>query len=228
VSGKRRLRCEYTYQGAHVRMSTKSVWMGLPVAVAALLMMALSVACGGDKPAVATTEPTVAATATTPPPPPTATPTPFAGPIGRLQMPSLKIDYPIEEIAVNAANEMETPKGENTHVGWYHIWDRPGWGGNSVFSAHVYYRNQGAPFKDLAKSKDGDEVVVVMENGDTYTYRVFSNKRYHRDTIPMGEIIWPQNRNGKEWITLITCGGELDSSGQEYVSRDVIIAERVK
>jgi hypothetical protein len=208
-------------------MSTKSVWMGLPVAVAALFLMALSVACGGDEPAAAPATPTEWATPT-PVVFPTATPTPFNGKVARMQMPTFKIDFPIEEVGVNAANEMETPKGENTHIGWYSLWDRPGWGGNSVFSAHVYYRNVPAPFKDLAKSKVGDDVTVVMENGDTYSYKVISNNRYHRDTIPMGEIIWPQNRNGKEWITLITCGGELDSSGQEYVSRDVIIAERVK
>lgn len=144
-----------------------------------------------------------------------------------MQIPKLKVDAPIEELALKD-NQMETPKGENTNVGWYHIYDKPGFGGNAIFSAHVYYRSIPAPFQKLASSVAGDEIKVVMEDGTTYTYRVVSNKRYNRDTIPMGDIIWPTVRpQGAEWITMITCGGQLDATGQEYVDRDVIVAERV-
>lgn len=138
------------------------------------------------------------------------------------------VDAPIEELGVDADNVMETPTRENTDVGWYSIWDRPGWDGNAVFSAHVYYHNIPAPFQKLSQSKEGDEIQVEMENGATYTYSVISNTRYSRDTIPMGDIIWPQNRPADEqWITMITCGGELDSTGWEYLSRDVIVAKRI-
>ncbi len=204
-------------------------------------------------PTVATTAAAPANTATarptaTPTPPPT--PTPYNGKILRFKMPRFNLDAPLEELAINGRGELDTPRAENTAVGWYYIYDKPGrtnpdnagWAefgakprgdftfkGNAIFSAHVYYRNVPAPFVNLAKAKDGDEVVVVMEDGRDYRYRVVSNKRYHRDTIPMAQIIWPAEKpTDKEWITLITCGGELDSTGQEYVSRDVIVAERVE
>ena len=68
-----------------------------------------------------------------------------------------------------------------------------------------------------------------MEDGREYKYTVISNKQYHRDTIPMGDILWPSEKPAdKEWVTLITCGGALDSTGWEYISRDVIVAERVQ
>ena len=67
-----------------------------------------------------------------------------------------------------------------------------------------------------------------MENGTEYKYKVISNKQYGRDTIDMGAIISPpQQPKDKQWITMITCGGALDASGLEYVSRDVVVAERV-
>ena len=67
-----------------------------------------------------------------------------------------------------------------------------------------------------------------MADGTEYKYKVISKKQYSRNNIPMGEIINPpQKPAGKEWITMITCGGALDSSGLEYVSRDVVVAERV-
>jgi sortase (surface protein transpeptidase) len=209
-------------------------------AVIGATVFAAGLACsGGDKkteasldsptdaPAVATNTATPTATATATPSP-TATPTPFNGRVARMQIPKLKVDAPIEELAINSRNELETPKAENTNVGWYHIYDKPGFGGNALFSAHVYYHSIPAPFQRLASTVTGDEIKVVMEDGTTYTYKVVSNKRYNRDTIPMGEIIWPPSKAKEaEWITMITCGGQLDSTGQEYVDRDVIVAERV-
>lgn len=203
-------------------------------AFGAILLIA-GVACsGGDaQEPDPTPTPTEAATATptptrTPPPTPTATPTPFDGAVARIKIPRFNVDAPIEELAINARNELDTPKDENTSVGWYYIYDKPGWSGNAIFSAHVYYHSIPAPFVSLAKSAEGDEIFVVMEDGTEYRYTVISNKRYHRDDMPMGDIIWPKEKaDYDEWVTLITCGGELDSTGQEYVSRDVIVAKRV-
>ncbi len=203
-------------------------------ALGAILLIA-GVACsGGDaQEPDPTPTPTETATATptatrTPPPTPTATPTPFDGAVARIRIPRFNVDAPIEELAINDRNELDTPKDENTAVGWYYIYDKPGWSGNAIFSAHVYYHSIPAPFVSLAKSVEGDEVFVVMEDGTEYRYTVISNKRYHRDDMPMGDIIWPKEKaDYDEWVTLITCGGELDSTGQEYVSRDVIVAKRI-
>lgn len=199
-----------------------------------------ALACGGGEksqsPTVAATaSPTETATATatstrTPTPTSTATPTPtpFDGKVARMVIPRFGVDAPIEELGLTADNVMETPRRENTDVGWYHIWTKPGWAGNAVFSAHIYYHNVPAPFRRLQEAKAGDEVNVVMEDGTQYHYKVVSNKNYHRDTIPMGDIIWPPNLpSDKQLITLISCGGSLDASGQEYIDRVVVVAERV-
>ena len=203
------------------------------------LVLVVGIACSdGDEKQEATPEPTATvpsetptstATATnTPRPTPTATPTPFNGAVARIKIPRFNVDAPIENLAINAAGELDTPKDTNRSVGWYDIYDKPGFGGNAIFSAHVYYHSIPAPFVSLAKSAAGDKIVVQMENGAEYIYEVISNDRYHRDTIDMGAIIWPkQKADYDEWVTLITCGGELDSTGQEYVSRDVIVAKRI-
>jgi len=207
-----------------------------PIAALLVGVLALTaVACGGDDKdkvanaaETATTTQAPTNTPTEAPPTPTATPTPFDGNVARFKIPRFGVDAPIELLGVDETNTMETPQDENTAVGWYHIYDRPGWHGNSIFSAHVYYHNVPAPFVSLADSQVGDTVIITMEDGTEYTYEVFSNERYHRDTIPMGDIIWPQDRpEGEEWVTLITCGGELDSTGWEYISRDVVVAKRV-
>ena len=210
--------------------------VSLAVFALGALVLVIGVACSGaganDKPTApaATETPTDTATPTnTPRPTPTATPTPFNGKVARMKIPRFNVDAPIEELAINAQNELDTPKDTNRSVGWYYIYDKPGFGGNAVFSAHVYYHSIPAPFVNLAKSAEGDKIIVQMENGTEYTYSVISNKRYNRDTIDMGAIIWPKEKaDYDEWITLITCGGELDSTGQEYVSRDVVVAKRIQ
>ncbi|MDZ7729105.1 MAG: class F sortase [Dehalococcoidia bacterium] len=164
---------------------------------------------------------------------PTPTPTPYAGAVDRLQIPRFNVDSDIEAIGlIPGTNQLDTPHDPH-NTGWYEIYDRPGWRGNAVFSAHVdYFPNIRGPFYNLARMELDDEVVVVMDNGERYTYEVIRKQRYTVSGIPMGDIIWPDDRpEGEEWITLITCGGEFratsPSGAGEYLHRDVVVARRV-
>ena len=81
---------------------------------AGVSLLALAAACGGDKkeeaataaPSAAadTATPTATATATATSTP-TPTPTPFSGRVGKLQIPSLKVDSPIEELGLTLVDE---------------------------------------------------------------------------------------------------------------------------
>ncbi len=166
------------------------------------------------------------------PVPPTATSTPFAGTVARMVIPRFDVDSGTEEIGlIEGVNQLDTPH-DPLKVGWYYIYDRPGWGGNSVFSAHVdYYPNILGPFNKLAEMAIDDEIHVVMADGSTYKYRVISLNQWPVDTIPMGDLIWPQTKPADvEWITLITCGGEFvphrPGGPGSYIHRDVVVAER--
>jgi hypothetical protein len=227
----------------------------LAVFIVGIAALAVTLACGSDEapaPTATPTQepptetPTATATATSTPSP-TPSPTPYNGAIARLKLHRFGIDAPIEEMAINGRGELDTPKRENTDVAWYYIFDKPGrvnpdntgWlafgglsklptKGNAVFSAHVYYHDVPAPFQKLAQSQVGDDITVQMEDGRQYKYKVLRKDRYNRETIDMEKVIWPKDKPAdNEWLTMITCGGALDSTGQEYVDRDVIIAERV-
>lgn len=157
-------------------------------------------------------------------------PTPFDGAVARLKIPRFKVDSAIEAIGITS-NELETPKNPR-NTGWYDIYDKPGFYGNAVFSAHVdYYPNILGPFNKLSKLEAGDEIVVQMENGLEYRYRVIRKARYDVSNIPMGDLIWPKDKpRDQEWVTLITCGGRFQASRPggpgEYLDRDVVVAER--
>lgn len=165
---------------------------------------------------------------------PTATPTPlpFDGPLARMIAPSVGIDHAIEEIGITN-NQLDTPKDAVGKVGWYYIYDKPGFGKNAVFAAHVNYNFKNGPFARLTDVKPGDPVTIQMaEGGPAYTYEVFFYKRYDVKAIPMGELIdAPTRPANEEWITLITCGGRFqatqDNGLGDYLDRDVVIARRV-
>ena len=231
----------------------------LTLALGAIMLLA-GVACGGggdskntptaSASASGSASPSVTeSTTATAPPSPTATPTPYNGGVVRFKYQRFGIDAPIDPLSTNAAGELDTPRSgrENTAVAWYDqtletqgyfIGTKPGWGGNAVFSAHVYYISSAAcpsnprscpgPFQKLAQAVAGDELSVVMENGSEYTYKVIKKNQYTIANVPMGDVVGGAGKpDGKEWITMITCGGSLDSSGLEYTSRDVVVAERV-
>ncbi len=194
-------------------------------------------------------------------PSPTPTAPPSTGAIARMKIPSLGIDYAIEPLGILPSNELDTPHDGNNKIGWYHSYAvvnstgnaalhfegipdparvdsnthilKPGYGTNSVFSAHESWNFKAGPFKDLNKANPGDLIVVDMDDATEYTYRIFLKQRYDVATIPMGDLIWPKDRPAdKEWITLITCGGNfVPTPGEnglgEYTQRDVVVAERI-
>lgn len=213
-----------------------------------LILVGVFAACGGsgsggEETPSATSEPSATSTRTQTPTAtstPTATPTPFAGKVSTIKIPSLNVVSPIESAGVTPDNVMETPHDHLTTV-WYDPtktgWDtgtsRPGWGGNAVMSAHHSYNQQAGPFRHIADLATGDKIVVAMENGIEYTYEVFRIERFPEATFPTGELIWPVEKPAnEEWLTLITCGGNLVITNPErqtgyFLDRDVIVAKRV-
>lgn len=166
-----------------------------------------------------------------PPPPPRDSAPPANGVgIARVVAPHLGLDHYVEvDRIIN--NEMESPRDGSYAVGFYVDYDRPGTGGNSIFSAHETWDHFQGPFYQLNQAKVGDEVAIVMVDGKRFRYSVVSNTRYEVSTMPMAEILWPSKRPaGEEWLTLLTCGGRIvyDSSGfGEYLDRDVVVAKRI-
>ncbi len=187
--------------------------------------------------ATATAVPTAAPTERATPAPEA---TPYDGELALMRIPSLGVEAPIEAIGkIPGANKLDVPQPRN--VGWYHIYDKPGFGTSSLFSAHKdWHPNIEGPFYALTDLEDGDLVIVVMDDGREYVYEVFFQQRYVTGDLPMHDLIWPHEAENEEllrpadeeWVTLITCGGDFipteeDGSGY-YVHRDVVIAKLVE
>ncbi len=197
-----------------------------------------------------TPTPTSAASATpTDVPTPTPTPPPYDGAVARFKIPRFNVDAAVEPISIKpGTNELDTPHNPRD-VGWYDttmlanapfLGDKPGFGKNALFSAHVDYYGLDPrlmPFNKLNQLNPDDLITVVMDNGTEYTYKVILKQNYSINDIKMGELIdAPTRPKDKEWITLITCSNtgpsvpvyaDKPNGPVEYLERDVVIAERV-
>ena len=158
---------------------------------------------------------------------PIATPLPDA-PCARGQVPAsiaipaigVQATFEVKEIV---GGELQEPTDENV-VTWYKNTNRLGETGNIVVAGHLnYWGVPEAVFFKLNTLKQGDLITVTGADGGTYTYAVTSVQ-----SVPIadGPAAWVAPTD-KETITLMTCGGEWDSSISEYDSRTVVTAVRV-
>ena len=136
-----------------------------------------------------------------------------------------------------SGSKMQNPTGPGDVV-WYDLslWDglggAPGAGGNAVFSGHVDYvaavpwadaRYQGeGVFRHLNLLAPGD-VIEIEVGGVTLRYSVVWQRHVAADSST-GQILSADVN--VDSITLITCGGEFNTTTRNYTERVIIRAER--
>jgi LPXTG-site transpeptidase (sortase) family protein len=133
------------------------------------------------------------------------------------------IDAPIEPLLV-VDGSMQDPTGPWA-VAWYENLASLGEGGNVVMAGHIDYWNVGpAVFYSIDELVEGDEIDVVAEDGQTFTYAVEWVRQYDAENVPLDEVVGSTNG---ESLTLITCGGTFDYATAHYLQRTVVRANQV-
>lgn len=158
--------------------------------------------------------------------------------LGRMRIPSLKIDAPLSARAVPEGGQMPNPIGPDD-IAYYDFAGLrgyggfPGKGGNAVFAGHVDeaahldyagldYLGPGV-FFNLRNIARGDTIEVDVGDGPV-KYKV----RWVRE-VELESGDWKTILGSDvsiESITLITCGGDFSESARAYTSRTVVRAER--
>ena len=106
-------------------------------------------------------------------------------------------------------------------VGWYRFGPRPGGGaGSVVLAAHVDSRTQGlGAFYPLRDTDPGDRVTVLTDGGRWSTYRVVARELFQKRALPLEDLF---RRDGREVLTLITCGGPYLADAGGYQDNVVV------
>ncbi len=158
--------------------------------------------------------------------------------LGRMRIPIIGVDAALGQRLVSGG-QMQNPTGPSDVV-WYDLslWEglggAPGAGGNAVFSGHVdyhariswanaRYRGDGI-FRNLPLLATGD-VIEIEIGGQTLRYAVVWQRQVEANSST-AEIL--SSDVPVDSITLITCGGDFDTTTRSYADRIVIRAERIR
>lgn len=145
---------------------------------------------------------------------------PIAMKIEKAQVDAQVESQPIED------GVMLDPSGPYV-VAWYQDTGQLGQETNIVFAGHLDYYNVGeAVFYHIGILTDGDEIQVIGEGDETFTYAVEWARNYtveELDSTTVQEIV---GKTETECVTLITCGGAFDYNVGQYLQRYVVRAKR--
>ena len=141
-------------------------------------------------------------------------------PIG-LIIPQIDLVTNIIKVGIAKDGKLDVPHNY-TEVGWYKYGTLPGNVGSAVLDGHV---DDGAaipgPFKRLREVKEGDEIYVGMDNGQTLKYVVMNSSVYPTKKFP-GEFIF--HDKSAALLKIITCHGRFVKSENTYDQRLLVTA----
>src|SRR4029453_3282805 len=159
---------------------------------------------------------------------------PLPPPPVRLGIPRLYVDAPIITMGFDAERYPQVPERPD-QVAWYNFSAAPGQRSNAVMAGHVDWQTstrQPIPgvFYRIRELEIGDIVTVTLEDGQKLNYRVTGNVATAYEDP---NVLKTMDHTSKEVITLITCGGTWQHTGQgpfggNYSHRVLVRAERIR
>lgn len=142
-------------------------------------------------------------------------------PVG-LRIGRISVDASVEPRGVDPDTGQMDVSDNVTEVGWYRFGPTPGEPGSAVLAAHVDLRGEGPGiFFNLRELEPGDRIEVLYDDGKTASFEVEARKTYSKEALPLDVIF---RRDGPALLTLVTCGGDFDSSTSRYDSNVVVYA----
>lgn len=180
----------------------------------------LQVAAATPQPEPTVEEPVTSTTTTSSTSTTTTTMAPLADPVG-LRIERLGVDAPVDPYGIAPDGQMAIPNNVSD-VAWYEPGPGPGETGSAVLAAHVALGSQGrGVFYDLKLLEPGDVVYVARSDGSEQAFEVEESITYLKSELPLDSIF---SREGPPVLTLITCGGDLNSSTRRFNSNVVVYA----
>ena len=125
----------------------------------------------------------------------------------------------VVDVGVEDNGDMELPGAQA--VGWYRYNAIPGEEGSSVLSAHISYNGTNGVFRYLSDVQPGDVVTIGYDDGSMGTFEVVEVAQYDKQELPLDRIF---DKTGDPVLTLITCGGDFNSSLRSYEDNFVAYA----
>ncbi len=136
-----------------------------------------------------------------------------------------QVDAQIETQAIQDGVMLD-PSGPYV-VAWYDDTGQLGQETNLVFAGHLDYYDVGeAVFFHLGELTEGDEIQIIGEGDEPFTYSVEWARNYTVEELDSKAVQEIVGKTKAENVTLITCGGPFDFNVGQYLDRFVVRAKR--
>lgn len=141
----------------------------------------------------------------------------------RLIIPSINVNVAIDYVGLTADGSMDI-KANPEIVGWYMLGPRPGDKGNAVIAGHYGWEANGTPaiFNNIQKLNKGDELSVIDQKGQTFTFVVREIRKYSPEADASAVF---KSKDNSSHLNLITCNGVWVNDKQSYSNRLVVFAD---
>jgi len=142
-------------------------------------------------------------------------------PVG-VRIDKLGVEAPVDAVGVYEDGSVEIPD-DVSRVGWYRFGADPAQGeGSTVIVGHRDGFDQGpGAFYSIAGLEIGDVIDVDMADGSSRDYEVVAREVIAKEILPTSDLFAEQ---GPERLTLISCIGYFDRSGDGYRENVVVTA----
>ncbi len=149
----------------------------------------------------------------------------------RMLIPKLRVDAPIATFSLNDLDKdgaLPSPKRAGD-VAWYDYSGRAGEANNAVFAGHVDWNGTAAVFARIKELINGDQVVMVGENGTRFIYEVLGcdDVECHLPVSTTPDVDEFVGFSAFSHLTMITCEGEWDRIKRDYSHRRIVRARLV-
>ena len=129
----------------------------------------------------------------------------------RIIIPSIDVDADVVELSIRG--EAPEVPSDFDQVGWYVQTRKPGEIGPSVLAGHIDTVNGPAVFARLNELEEGDEIMIVSNDGEERIFSVNTSGQYPKENLPDEVFGFGE---GNPELRLITCGGSFDNESGHY------------
>jgi len=135
-----------------------------------------------------------------------------------LVIPAIGLSVPVGSLGLDSDGTVQVPTG-TTKPGWFRLGPTPGQIGSAVILGHVDSHLGPGVFFKLRTLSSGDQVDVVLADGDTARFTVNSVAMYSKSGFPAQRVY---GSHGSSALQLVTCGGVFDPRSGSYLSNIVV------
>ena len=141
----------------------------------------------------------------------------------QLRVPAIGLSVSLSSLGITPYGTVQVPT-TITQPGWFRLGPSPGQIGSAVILGHVDNSTGPGVFFNLRTLAAGDQVFVLLTDGDTVQFAVDSVAMYSKEQFPAQRVY---ASHGSSALQLVTCGGVFDHQTGSYLSNVVVYTSLV-